>query len=85
MLPLPVPKAGGKINELGHLLGLLGSPEGNRAFKLLVGWMLMTLSPTGPYPILVVGGEPGGGKSTLGSRLNQTHQMTAMAIAMAAA
>ena len=34
-------------------------------FTLLIGWCLGALSPTGPYPILIVNGEAGSGKSTI--------------------
>lgn len=34
-------------------------------FKLYVMWLLGALSPTGPYPLLMINGEAGSGKSTL--------------------
>src|SRR5262249_8821736 len=35
-------------------------------WRLLVAWLVATLRPTGPYPVLVVHGEQGSAKSTLG-------------------
>src|SRR5262249_20412689 len=34
-------------------------------WRLLVAWLVATLRPTGPYPVLVVHGEQGSAKSTL--------------------
>jgi hypothetical protein len=34
-------------------------------FTLLIGWCLGALSPTGPYPVLIINGEAGSGKSTI--------------------
>ncbi len=41
---------------------LLASEED---WALLVSWIVVALSPQGPYPVLVVGGEQGSAKSTL--------------------
>jgi hypothetical protein len=38
-------------------------PEADDAFRLLASWLVMTLHPSGPYPILQVYGEQGSGKS----------------------
>jgi hypothetical protein len=32
---------------------------------MIIGWMLMALRPTGPYPVLVIHGEQGSAKTTL--------------------
>jgi hypothetical protein len=51
--------------------------------KLLIGWMLMSLFPTGPYPVLVLNGRPWSGKSTLTTllrRLLDPHQTETMGL-----
>ena len=55
------PIAPGSFTPLRHLLGHLDDGQ----FVLFVSWCLWALSPTGPYPILIVTGEAGSGKSTL--------------------
>jgi len=61
MLPLPVPKRNGDLNDLRNLVNL-GSSEN---FLLLIGWVLNALRPNGPFLALVVNGEQGSAKSTL--------------------
>lgn len=62
MLPLPVPEPGGDLALLRKYVNL---PEGTHDSEwiLLVGWLVGTLHPTGPYPILILQGEQGSGKS----------------------
>ena len=49
-------------SPLRHLL----KPPGRLAtYVLLISWCLGALSPTGPYPILIISGEAGSGKSTI--------------------
>jgi hypothetical protein len=61
MLPLPVPTRGGTLSDLTPFVNL-----GSEADRILVqAWLLATLRPAGPYPILVVHGEQGSAKSTL--------------------
>lgn len=60
MHPLPRPERGGSIDELRRFVNL-----GEQDWILLRGFVLMLLSPTGPFPILVVTGEQGSAKSTL--------------------
>jgi hypothetical protein len=55
---MPEPEADGMIEEL---LRFLNVPEDQ--YMLIVGWLLSTLRPKGPFPILVVNGEQGSGKS----------------------
>ena len=40
-------------------------------FRLIVGWLLMTLNPNGPFPVLVLEGEQGSAKSTTARALKQ--------------
>ena len=59
MLELPPPVRGGNINELWEFVNV---SEVDR--PLTIGWLLATLNPSGPYPILVLQGEQGSAKST---------------------
>lgn len=61
MLQLPMPITGGSLDELRTLLNLNGEDD----WRLLASWLLATLRPTGPYPVLVLHGEQGSAKSTL--------------------
>ncbi len=60
MLPLPTPVASGSIRLLRQYVNL-SDPE----FCLFIGWLAAAFMPVGPYPILVLHGEPGTAKSTL--------------------
>jgi hypothetical protein len=58
--PLPYPVSGGSVNDLRAFLNV-----DEPSFRLVVGWLIGALHPTGPYPVLVLHGEQGTGKSTL--------------------
>ena len=58
MRPLPEPQHGGMIEELRGFLNV--SDDG---FVLVVAWLVAALRERGPYPVLVVNGEQGTGKS----------------------
>jgi hypothetical protein len=58
LLPLPVPIKGGDIRELRRFLNARDDD-----FVLVVAWLLAALRPTGPYPVLIVNGEQGAGKT----------------------
>jgi hypothetical protein len=60
MLALPEPERGGKLSDLADILNL-GDAD---ARKLILGWLVDTLNPRGPYPLLVLCGNQGAGKST---------------------
>jgi len=64
MRPLPVPVKGGSWRKLFDIFPL---PEDEQA--LVIAWLLMTLNPTGPYPLIILQGEQGTGKSTLSKLL----------------
>jgi hypothetical protein len=66
MLALPRPLLGGNIGELRRHLNLT-----DEAFVLAVGWLLSALRGCGPYPILLLSGEQGTGKSTAADRLRR--------------
>jgi hypothetical protein len=58
--PLPLPTPGGNLDALRDLLNL----ESEHDWRLIVGWLLAALRPSGPYPVLVLTGEQGSAKST---------------------
>ncbi|MER3480880.1 MAG: hypothetical protein C4327_10480 [Meiothermus sp.] len=60
LLPLPEPTRGGSLEELRPFVN--GEDE---AFTLSVAWVLGAFHPRGPYPVLLLTGEQGTGKSTL--------------------
>lgn len=57
---VPPPVAGGSIELLREFVNV----EEESEFRLLTAWLSMTLSPTGPYPILILQGGQGSAKST---------------------
>jgi hypothetical protein len=60
MLPLPVPKQGGSLEELRRFVNVTDEV----GWHLLVAWLVQALRPTGPYPVLLLQGEQGSAKST---------------------
>ena len=61
LLQLPRPVRGGSINLLKRFINLNSEDD----WALLISWVVAALSPQGPYPVLVIGGEQGSAKSTL--------------------
>jgi energy-coupling factor transporter ATP-binding protein EcfA2 len=61
MLPLPEPRKEGHVDWLKYFLNIKKSEQ----FVLLIAWIIAALRNRGPYPILVLIGEEGTGKSTL--------------------
>lgn len=57
---LPIPVASGSIDELRPFINIATEAD----FRLLVAWIVAALSPTGPYPLLILNGEQGSAKST---------------------
>ncbi len=64
MLALPVPERGGSIDDLKPFLNLQDESD----FVMVATWLMASLRPRGPYPVLAVSGEHGSAKSSL-SRL----------------
>ncbi len=60
MQSLPLPQRGGSIDELRKFLNVASDDD----FKLIVAWILASLRPGRPYPILFLTGEQGSAKST---------------------
>ena len=59
--PLPVPVTGGRIRDLTRFLPVAHAND----FLLIIAWLLTAFRPVGPYPVLIVNGEQGAGKSVL--------------------
>ncbi|WP_155722608.1 hypothetical protein [Bdellovibrio bacteriovorus] len=60
MLPLPAPTPGGSINDLRKYVNL----KDEKSWQILLSWILGSLNPEGPFPILMINGGPGTAKST---------------------
>lgn len=60
MLALPYPVAGGSIEELKQCINY----PNEDGFKLIVAWLVASLRPNRPFPILTLQGEQGSAKST---------------------
>lgn len=60
-LELPAPVKGGDLNELRRFLNITNEDS----FRMLLYWIIYSFSPNGPYPILVLNGESGSGKSSM--------------------
>lgn len=58
---LPEPQAGDMIEQLRGFINLANDDE----FKLIVSWLVAALRPGSPFPILIVNGTQGTGKSVL--------------------
>jgi hypothetical protein len=65
MLALPVPEHGGSIEALSPFLNLSSQAD----LVLVVAWLLATLRPRGPYPLLAISGEQGSAKTVLSKML----------------
>ncbi len=61
MLEMPEPKAGGGIDLLRTFLNV----EAESDFQLAAGWMVACYRAKGPYPICVIKGTQGSGKSNM--------------------
>ena len=61
MLPLPIPSRGGSVEDLWRFINVEG-----RDRRLLLSWLIMAFRPIGPYPVLLIHGEQGSAKSTVG-------------------
>lgn len=57
---LPAPERGGSITSLRFFLNLATEAD----LAMAVAWLLAALCDRGPYPVLVLAGEAGAGKST---------------------
>ena len=60
MLELPLPVKSGSVEDLRSFINL----PNEESWVLLVSYLLFSLTPKGPFPILIVQGEQGAAKST---------------------
>jgi hypothetical protein len=60
MRPLPPPERGGSIDDLCPFLNTASEAD----FRLVVGFLVACYRDRGPYPVLVLHGDPGAAKST---------------------
>ena len=61
MRQMATPAIGGTIDDLRRFLNV--ETEGD--FRLSVGWLIAAFRPRGPYPICIISGTQGSGKSTV--------------------
>lgn len=76
MRPLFDPIRGYSIDAFRRFVNVASEDD----FILLVAWILAAMRPRGPYPILVLNGEQGSGKSELSKRLRSLIDPTSPAI-----
>lgn len=60
MAALPHPEMGGNLNEIFRYITLDHDSER----RLMLAWLLSAMMPTGPYPLAVLEGDHGAGKTT---------------------
>ncbi|GGF24250.1 ATP-binding protein [Halobacillus andaensis] len=60
MRPLPIPQKGGRVDDLKPFLNYKDDTQ----WKMITAWLLASIRPNSPYPILTVQGEQGSAKST---------------------
>src|SRR5205807_1598010 len=65
MLPLPVPATGGSLDSLKDLIDV----KDEKDLTLITAWLVGTLHPFGPYPVLNLNGERGSKKTATTKRL----------------
>jgi energy-coupling factor transporter ATP-binding protein EcfA2 len=65
-LPLPAPEPGGRVEELRRLARL-----GDEEWWLVLGWLMAAVRPSGPYPLLILTGPQGAGKTVLARMLTR--------------
>ncbi len=66
MIALPTPERGGTVDQLRGFLNV-----DDDAWTLVIAWLVATLRPRGPYPVLALFAEQGSGKSTVGRLLRE--------------
>lgn len=64
MVAFPMPESGGSIDQLRGFLNV-----DDTTWRLIVAWLISSLRPRGPYPLLALFAEQGSGKSTAGRLL----------------
>jgi hypothetical protein len=56
---LPLPVSGGSLSELREFLNVSSDAD----FVLVLSWLIACFRANGPYPVLIINGEQGAGKS----------------------
>jgi hypothetical protein len=57
--PMVTPVHGGCLSDLRQFVNVRSDQD----FLLVIAWLTAALRPTGPYPVLIINGEQGAGKS----------------------
>lgn len=65
-LPLPEPKGGGSLLDLKPFINC-----SDEDFVTLLGWLVASLNPQGPFPLLCISAEQGSGKSSVSAILKK--------------
>lgn len=65
LLELPAPTLDQDPAILASLADVLNLPEGDHGLPLLLGFLVAAFNPSGTYPVLVIQGPQGSGKTTL--------------------
>lgn len=65
-MPLPRPAPN---DDLDRLRAILNIPD-TATFQLIITWCVAALMPSGPYPLIAIGGEQGAGKTLLAGVLH---------------
>lgn len=69
MLALPRPIRGGSLAPLWPLINLDSGTGAERSRALIAAYLVGTFHPNGPYPVLLLSGEQGSGKSAAARKL----------------
>jgi hypothetical protein len=64
MQALPMPAAGGSVDQLRPFINVPDGEDGDDKFRLIVAWTIAALRGDIPYPALAIQGEQGSAKST---------------------
>jgi hypothetical protein len=64
LLPLPWPTPNGSLMELQQFLNVGEGDSAHEIWVALLSWLIGSLNPEGPYPLLILQGEQGSAKST---------------------
>ena len=73
-LPVPKPHIG-----IGYFTELFNC-ESVDDLRLVLAWLAFALNPAGPYPILILQGEPGSGKSTVAEMIRRIVDPASVAV-----